>query len=832
MSRPIRTLVIAVLSLAALTVLVFAFAWSSLPRGWIENQARRQASQVKGASVSWSRMTPAFKGLSIGVTLEGLKIRIPAEGTPKTNFRADQVFVRMKLIPLLFRRAEVSSAMLDGAWLETYEQPPGPPGAPDSTPAARFKIQLPTVDFRDLNIRTRDTAGSGIDLRGLTGHVILEGPFDSPSAIRVSAKAESLYWKPSAAAAEAPMPSPLSLDANLESKGEAGVLRVTKGSLDVGHLKSELAGSLRFHKNDPTRGVGGPEIDLKITGKPQKLDSSDKAFRALAGSVPAKWNGTAAWNIHAGGRLADAVTDGVLNLGGLSVHAQDNSFVINQARVVWNTYANRTFTANGTGSGSGISLSFQAKGLLVPGGSTTGTLVAKGPATRLNGLMPNSPTWRTGDVEYHLSFELRPPAKPSIRWTAQGRGIEGTVQGLAHPVRGLQFDVEGSDAGTNIRSLTAHVASSTLNASGTLNGGKPPYTGTFRIAMDRFIAEEWAPPEGGKAPQRVLAPPPTKLPAPIGAFVGQVDIAEARSGGMRVMNVSTPVRYDGANLVATPIKGSIGTGSFEGTLNIQSLFGKPSYTLHMDVKRAPVEQVASGTMPFSSAVTGFMSGVIDLNGEGLPSSRPNDTLKGLLKGSLEDGRLKVSPVIIAIARSLGITQASDVPVSQETHTIRILGQKMIIDKAQGDLGEDKAEVTGWVGLDHVLDLNVLLKLAPNRVKGSTFLAKFAQYARDSEGRLPITLKIDGPDRAPRIQVNTQALLEAAGREVGKNIGKQILENLVKGIARKPDSVRKVDSLIAADSVKNQETLPKTPADSTAPDPLKQAGDALKRIFGK
>jgi hypothetical protein len=384
----------------------------------------------------------------------------------------------------------------------------------------------------------------------------------------------------------------------------------------------------------------------------------------------------------------------------------------------------------------------------------------------------------------------------------------------------------------NIRSLQAHAASSTLNVSGTLAGAKPPYTGTFRIAMDRFIAEEWAPPAGGKAPQKVFAPPPTKLPVPIGAFTGQVTIGEARSGGMLVTNVSTPIRYDGAVLVASPIRGSIGTGTFDGTLTINSPFGTPSYTLHMDVKRAPVEQVASGTMPFSSAVTGFLTGAIDLNGQGLPSSLPNDTLKGLLKGSLEDGRLKVSPVIIAIARSLGITQASDVPVSQETHTIRIMGHKMVIEKAQGDLGGDKAEVTGWVGLDHMLDLDVLLRLAPNRVKGSTFLAQFAQYARDSEGRLPITLKIQGMDRAPKIQVNTQALLEAAGREVGKNIGRQIVENLVKGIARKPDSVRAVDSTIAADSVKNLEASRKTSTDSTALDPLKKAGDALKRIFGR
>jgi hypothetical protein len=802
----------------------------SLPRGFIEREAARQASQVKGATVQWTRMTPALQGLSIGVKLEGLRVRIPDVGDPRTDLRANEVFVRLKILPLLFRRVEVSSASLGGAWIAMYQRAPEPEAASqDTSKATRFRVHLPRVDFHDLNVRTIDPLGSGMDFRRLNGHLVLDGSFDAPSAIQISAKADSAYWKPSAAAAAMPLPSPISLDAEMKSDRGAG-LRVTSGSLDVGPLTSAIEGTMTFPQKE-ARG-GSAEIDIRLIGKPQKLDSSDKAFRALASAVPAKWSGTAAWNIHAGGKLPDVVTDGVLNLTGVSVQAQENSFVIHSIRTVWTTSADRTFIANGSGAGSGISLNFQAKGLLVPGGATTGVLVLRAPATRLNGLLPNSPKWSSGNMEARITFELRPPAKPTIHWTATGTGISGTVQGMIHPVRDLAFDVDGTDAGATIRSFRAHVASSTINVGGTLVAGKPLNTGSFRIAMDRFIAEEWAPPQGGKAPTQTVAPSPSKLPAPIGAFTGQVDIAEARSGNMQLTNISAPIRYDGKNLLVSPIRGMIGTGSFEGTLTIASPFEKPSYTFHMDVKRAPVEQVASGTMPFSSAVTGYMSGVIDLSGEGFPSAKPNDTLRGLLKGTLEDGHLKLSPTVIAIARSLGITQASEVPVSQETHIIRILGNKMVIDKASGDLGEDKAEVTGSVGLDRILDLNVLLRLAPNRVKGSTFLSKLAQYARDSEGRLPVTLKIQGPDRAPKIQVNTQALLETATKELGKNVTRSIVENLVKQIARKPDSVRAVDSTIAADSIQNRETTKKPPADSTAVDPLKKAQDALKQIFGK
>lgn len=831
MNRAVRIAMIAVLAAAGLVALVFALAWSLMPRDWIDRQARIQVSQVKGAAVRWTRMTPAFKGLSIGVNLEGLAIRVPATGDPRTDLRANEVFVRMKLIPLLFRRVEVSSAKLDGAWITMYEQPPQPEAAVESIPAPRFRIQVPRFDFHNLNVRTRDAAGSGTELKGLEGNVELKGSFDAPTAIQVSAKAESLYWKPSAAAASVPLPSPLALDAALESRAGSGILKVTRGSLDVGPLTSAVTGTVRFPKRE-TGASGAAEVDLRLTGKPQKLDSGDRVFRAVSGSLPAKWEGTASWDIHAGGRAPGIVTDGTLLVSGLSVRAKENAFLINQVRTVWKTRADRTFTATGSGAGSGVSLDFAAKGLLAPGGSTTGTLVLRAPATRLNGLLPNTPTWRSGNLECRVSFELRPPAKPTVHWFIRGSGMDGTVQGLAHPVRGLQFDADGTEAGANVRSLKARVGSSSMNVSGTLTAGKPLSTGTFRIALDRFVAEEWAPPVGNKAPTKVVAPPPTKLPVPIGAFTGLVEIGEARSGGMRATNISTPVRYDGKDLVAQPIKGAIGTGTFEGSLNIKRPFEKPSYALHMDVKRAPVEQVAAGTIPFSSAVTGFMSGVVDLTGEGLPSARPNDTLKGLLKGSLEDGRVKVSPTLIAIARSLGITQQSDVPVTKASHTVRIVGNKLVIDQARGDLGEDKAEMTGSVGLDHVLDLNLLLRLAPNRVKGSTVLAKLAQYARDSEGRLPVVVKITGLDRAPKITINTQQLMETATKQLGKKVGEKLVSDLVKGLARRPDSVRALDSTLAADSVRNLATSPKTPADSTAADPLKKTRDALKNIFRK
>jgi len=828
-SRSLRIALLAAAGALVAGTVVFAAAWFLMPRDWIDSEARRQAAQMKGMAVGWTRLTPAIEWLSIGVKIEGLTARIPDVGPARTDFKANEVFVSMKILPLLSRRVEVSSAKLDGAWATLTDRGPEPEKPPGAPPGPQFQIALPRVDFHNLNVRTRDTLGSGMELRGLSGSAAFQGTLDQPTSIHAAAKADSLFWKASAAAANMPLPSPLTLDADLEAKEAPGVLRVTHGSIALGPLESAIAGTVRFPKPGAAGpGAAGPSLDLEITGKPQKVDSGAGAFRGIAAATPAKWDGTAAWRIRASGVAPAVVTDGTLNVNAFSVRAQGNSFLIDRVQAVWNTRADQTFTASGSGAGSGISLTFEAQGLLAPGGQTRGGLDVRAPAARLNGIVPNAPTWSSGSIEAHADFELKPPAKPAVKWTLRGNGLDGTMQGLTRPVRGLTFDIAGNDASADIHSIRAQVGSSTLNMNGTVVMGKPLGSGTFKIGIDRLVAEEWAPPTGGKAPAKVEAPPPTALPIPIGALNGTVEIGEVRSGTMRATNISTPIRYDGKDLVASPIKGSIGTGTFQGAFDVRTPFTKPSYTLHMDVTRAPVEQVAAGTMPFSSALTGFLSGAVDLSGQGFPSASPNETLKGLLKGTVDDGKIKLTPAVIAIARAVGLSEPSEIPFTRLTHTVRIQGSKMLIDQAGGDLGPDKAEMNGSVGLDHALDLNVLLRLAPSRIEGNTALARFAQYARDAEGRLPVGLKITGLDRAPKITINTEQLMRTATQQITSEVGKRVMSDLVRGISRRPDSLRRADSTLAADSARNQQTSRPAPVDST----LRRAGDALKKLFHK
>ena len=142
MSRPLRiALVVAGGAVVAATV-VFAAAWFLMPRDWIDSEARRQAAQMKGMTVRWTRLTPAIQWLSIGVKIEGLTARIPDVGPSRTDLKANEIFVSMKILPLLSRRVEVSSAKLDGAWVTLTDRGPEPEKPPGAPQGPQFQIEI------------------------------------------------------------------------------------------------------------------------------------------------------------------------------------------------------------------------------------------------------------------------------------------------------------------------------------------------------------------------------------------------------------------------------------------------------------------------------------------------------------------------------------------------------------------------------------------------------------------------------------------------------------------------------------------------------------------
>ena len=125
--KPLRIALFAAGGFVALCVLVVGLAWALMPRDWIQQEARRQAARMSNARVAWARITPEFRDWSLGVTVEKLDLRMPETGPPRLQARLPEAFIRFRLLPLLFRRVEVSGARVKGGGIVFTDQAPSAP---------------------------------------------------------------------------------------------------------------------------------------------------------------------------------------------------------------------------------------------------------------------------------------------------------------------------------------------------------------------------------------------------------------------------------------------------------------------------------------------------------------------------------------------------------------------------------------------------------------------------------------------------------------------------------------------------------------------------------
>ena len=829
MPRLLRIALIGVATLAGLVALVIGIAWAFIPRDWVSKEAQKQAAAVSGADIKWQSLEPGIEWLSVGVRLQELTVRMPREGDPRLDLRAKEVFVRFKLVPLLFRRVEIAAARVKDAGIATWDRgplPPEPKGAAGAN-AGDLAVVLPKLELDGIDVRTRDLYGGGIDLRQIHGTAEIEGTLAKPRSVRVAASVESLFWKGSARDPLLALPSPLKADVAMKGSGGAAPrLDVTRGILLLGPLKSELTGSIIL-----PAGKSPARFDLTVAGDPQEIRSSDPAFRALAAASPARWSTKASWQIKIAGTPAAPIQTGAISLKPILVESGPNKFSLDQVAADWSVTPDRRFAAKASGGGSGLSLRLEANGSTVPGGESNGTFELDAPAARLNGLAPNTPTWKSGMIGVRALFATRAPTPPDVRWTVNGRDLSGTAPGLQPPIRRLQFQLAGDAASVEVKSLDATVGSTTAKVTGVVTMGKPLGTGAFVARLDRFIAEEWTPPVpakgAGNAPGSP-APGTAPMALPFQSFTADVSIGELRQGTMTLRDVTMPVRFQGGTLTVEPIHGAMGTGTIGGGLTVRDLLAKPSYALKLDVLKAPVEEFARGFLPFKLGITGALSGNVDLTGPGLPGAEVSDQLRGNLTGTVEQGKIAETESIRKIRGLLGLGGQTDMAFKTISHVLRIEGRRLLLDKVRGDLGSDKFELTGALGMDKSLNLGLLLRLAPERVKGNSALAQFARLARDSDGRLPVQLGIGGTTDAPKVQLKAGNLFGAAGAELRDALTKSLTKSLTEKLTP-PTKGSATDSTATA-----------TPADSGAAkkdssatdDPLKKSRDALRRLLGK
>jgi AsmA-like protein len=815
--RPLRIALLAVTGLVVLFVVVVALAWALMPREWIQEAARRQAARMSSSKVAWTRITPAFQDWSLGVTVEKLELRMPETGPARLQARLPEAFVSFKLFPLLFRRVEVGGARIRGGGIVLTDQGPTP-ASPGESKGEGMNFYLPRVDLDGVSIRSRDPLGAGYDLKRVSGKVEIQGVLDHPAAVRLQATADSLYWKPEARSPLLPLPSPATAKVVLQGQSGGQRLVVTEGSTTVGPLESAISGEIRLPPAPQPA-----QLALRIVGQPQTIRSSDPALRAFTSKSPASFSATVSWDVRVGGTARDLTNEGRLLLKPFSVSAESNTFTMDQASVSWSSAADQTFVGRAEGFGGGITFTAEARGVTTPGGEIHGTFYSRVPAERLNGLTENGPMWSSGDLECRGTFVSHPPAELGLAYTVTGTGFSGTMPSVSRPIRRLTFAIAGNQKTATIQSLEAVVGSTTANVTGQVALG-PVKSGTFDVKVDRLVADEWTGGAGTGVRLEDVGADAAKSKPPLSSIVATMRIGELRNRGLVVHDVTAPVRFTQGRLAADPIEGKIGSGSVRGALDVTGVGAKPAFTLHLDLSQVPVEDLIAGLLPVRLPLSGALTDVIDLRGNGYPGPEAAATMSGTVAGKIERGLFRQSAALKQLREALGGESPSEVAFQTLTHSARIQGGKLMLDKVSGDLGKDLFSITGAVGFDQTLDLNALLRLAPGRVTGSTFLAQLASYGKDAEGRVPIEVKITGNALSPKVNVQPARFIESAGtgfvkEEVGKLLGGNSPARPGGASALADSAGRRPDSTAAH---------PRAARDSLA----KTVKGALRKLFGK
>jgi hypothetical protein len=404
-----------------------------------------------------------------------------------------------------------------------------------------------------------------------------------------------------------------------------------------------------------------------------------------------------------------------------------------------------------------------------------------------------------------------------LEYTVTGTGFSGTMPNVSRPIRRLTFAVSGTRTTAKVNSLEAVVGSSTANVTGTMALGAVP-NGNFDVRIDRLVADEWT---GGGTGMSLDSPASAgeKKPA-LGVIVASMKIGELRNRGLVVHDVTVPVRFAQGKLVADPIQGTIGGGSVQGALDVSGVGTRPAFTLHLNLKSVPVEDLVSGLLPVRLPISGSLSDVIDLRGSGYPGPEAAASMTGTVAGTVERGLLRQSAALKQLREALGGSSPTEVPFQSIVHSLRIEGGKLLLDKVSGDLGRDVFAITGALGFDQTINLNALIRLAPSRVEGSTFLAQLASYGKDAEGRVPIEVKITGNALSPKVSVQPAKLIQTAG----EGFVKQELGKLLTGRGKNPPP---------ADSARAGGDSAAAPAGRAAPDSVASpVKNALRKLFGK
>ena len=726
---------------------------------------------------------------------------------------------------------EIAAARVKDAGIATWDRGPVPPEAKAAAGGAGgpgMALALPKLELDGIDVRTRDLYGGGIDLRRIRGVVEIAGTIQAPRAVRVEATVESLLWKGSARDPLLALPSPLKADIAMKGTGGAAPrLDVTQGSRDI---------SVRSRANCAARSRSAPErsgdadaprphAGGQAAGDPLERSGIPRLRRRVSGHLVDE--GVVGDQDRGDSGSAGAVRNGVAEAGARGVGGEQVRARRGRRRL--ERHARPPLHRAGAGWGLGALPGPRREGL-----HRTGGRVERDVPARRARRAPERPGAEHADLDQRHARRSRRLREP--RAGASGGEVDPErPRSERHRTRRSAADPPppvpaGGRRREDRRPLARrHDRLHDGRGDGRRDDGEAARHRRLHGATRSIHRGGVGAARGRRrARRRTAAPAPAAPPValPFRLLTADVSIGELRQGTMIVRDLSVPVRFQDGTLTVEPIRGALGTGTLAGGLTVRDLVTKPSYALKLDVQKAPVDEFARGLVPFKLGLTGALSGRSISAGPGLPGAEVSDQLRGNLSGTVEQGKIAETATIRTIRGALGLGSEHRHGLQDDLAHPPHRGRET--PPRQGSRRSRRGQVRtdrGALGIDKSMNLTLLLRLAPERLKGNTALAQFARYARDADGRLPIELGDRRDHGSAQGAAEAGKLLDVAASGLKENLRKALTKSLTDKLAPKAGATDSTaaarDTLAAKSRTARRPRIPLKKGRGRAPEPARQ-----------
>ena len=772
----------------------------------IESNINRKV-EIKDANLS------IWKGL--GLDVKQVTIYSPPEFSQKELARFETISLKVKLLPLLGKRIELTKGILVKPRIVIEKR--------------EITIQRAQGQLYKQNITNWDSlakAGPAFALPVIFGQMeIIDGSllYFAPAEKKeislsgINQKVKFSFDKEGKAKAEGEMsiagiklnlpdfqgefPAvPLSLKHNLRINFNQEKLDIDRFDLAFGDVEFMLKGNAQNVKTIPL-------LDLKLSSKNIPLERVISCLSSMKGGLFSELQIVGQSNIDLSikGQMRETPLpqiDGKMGLKKVKITYSKSGFPLDipYAEILINP-KNISFSTNDASLG-GMPLSF--KGVVDNFMSPNFNFELKSDFdTKILQKFEQSPKDMKIDGKVKLNLraygKLENPKGARISASVNLERINLESPNLTAPIKNMNATLAIREFDLDIRQIKCNMGQSDLDFKGKVSDVVPrilfpkEYSGKprldFTLNSTLLNLDEIFPTvdtsKSAKQPKTSKKPP---LPIMDMDVQGKLSAQKIIFRKVNLTDFAADITLFGRILRVENVYSKVYQGTVNGTAQYDfSNPEGPKFDLTFNAKKIEVNDFAADflTGPLLSSFGGKIYGKMDMvshfKGEGNQVAEIEKSLVAEGKANLSDGKIVYGDFLNQLGKSLNFDIPKEDNIRVLTNSFRVVKERIYFDDYQLYGAKADWDITGSIGFDETLDYLIVVSLPMEEAKKYIGSNELLSVLGNAKGKLVLPIKVSGTSKSPKFSLDTskaQEKLKGDLKEKAKGQGQELLKKLL------------------------------------------------------